>query len=32
VVEHVDYWDLGELLASPVGGQALLHTLFRPFV
>jgi hypothetical protein len=32
VIEHVDYWDLGELLASPVGGQALLHTLFRPFV
>ncbi|HRG96721.1 MAG TPA: nuclear transport factor 2 family protein [Polyangiaceae bacterium] len=32
VFEHVDYWDLGELFASPVGGQRLLHALFRPFV
>jgi hypothetical protein len=32
VFEHVDYWDLGELFASPIGGQKLLHKLFRPFV
>ena len=32
VFEHVDYWDLGELFASPLGGQKLLHKLFRPFV
>lgn len=32
VFEHVDYWDLGELFASPVGGQRLVHALFRPFV
>lgn len=32
IVEHVDFWDLGELIASPFGGQRLVHTLFRPFV
>jgi ketosteroid isomerase-like protein len=32
IFEHVDYWDLGELFASPFGGQRLLHALFRPFV
>ncbi len=35
VVEHIDYWDLGELFASALPGTAgrkLLHLLFKPFV
>lgn len=35
VIEHVDYWDLGELFASalPFGsGRKLLHLVFKPFV
>lgn len=35
VVEHIDYWDLGELFASALprgAGRKLLHLLFKPFV
>jgi hypothetical protein len=32
IFDHRDYWDLGELFASPLpGGQLLLHTLLLPF-
>lgn len=33
VTEHLDFWDLGELMASPLpGGRRIVHTLCRPFV
>jgi len=33
VVEHLDFWDLGELMASPLpGGRRLVHALCKPFV
>lgn len=32
IVDHRDYWDLGELAASPIpGGQRILHALLSPF-
>ena len=32
IVDHRDYWDMGEMLASAVpGGQRLLHLLRLPF-
>ncbi|HEY0193991.1 MAG TPA: nuclear transport factor 2 family protein [Kofleriaceae bacterium] len=32
VVDHRDYWDLGEMFASAVpGGERLLHLLRKPF-
>lgn len=31
VIEHVDYWDLAELFATPIGGRKLVHALMRPF-
>ena len=35
IVEHIDYWDLGELFASALPGslgRKLVHLLFKPFV
>lgn len=33
VIEHLDFWDLGELMASPLpGGRRIVHALCRPFV
>lgn len=35
VVEHIDYWDLGELFTSALPGatgRKLLHLVFKPFV
>lgn len=33
VVEHVDYWDFANLIASALpGGEGLIRLLFRPFV
>jgi limonene-1,2-epoxide hydrolase len=32
IIDHRDYWDLGELLASTIPrGQRILHTLLSPF-
>lgn len=33
ITEHHDFWDLGELMASPLpGGRRIVHALCRPFV
>ncbi len=31
IVDHRDYWDLGEMFASSIpGGQRILHGLLKP--